>query len=62
MDNKKDFLSGLIKKDAVKQAFGITDRTLLAWAKSGLLPRVKIGKFVYYRVTDLAKLTEGGEA
>ncbi len=61
MENGKDFLSGLIKKAAVKQAFGITDRTLLTWAKSGLLPRVKIGKFIYYRMTDLEKLTKGGK-
>jgi len=56
-----ELLSGLVAKSAVKLSLGVCDRTLARWAKTGYLPRVRIGKGIYYRVTDLAKLTEGGE-
>lgn len=55
-----NIFSGLVTKAAVKLSLGVCDRTLSRWAKTGYLPRVRVGKGIYYRITDLAKLTEGG--
>jgi hypothetical protein len=59
--NHNDNLLGLVPKSDVKLSLGVCDRTLARWAKTGYLPRVRVGKGIYYRVSDLKKLTKGGE-
>jgi len=56
---------GLLSKDEVKvMCGGITDMTLSRWDKSGYLPKTRVGRKIFYRVEDVARITgqKGGQA
>lgn len=61
MTEQQNTAFGLISKSAVKLSLGVSDSTLTRWAKNGTLTRVRVGRKIFYRVTDLAKLMGGGE-
>lgn len=50
--NEDSFLS----PDEVAKMFKVSKVTLWRWATKGILTPIKIGKKVYYRMTDLEKL------
>lgn len=56
---------GLLPKDEVAALCGgVTDMTLARWDKSGYLPKTRIGRRVFYRAEDVARIMgqKGGQA
>ena len=51
----------LLTTAEVMEIFGVTDRTLRRWRRQGLLPCIKLGGSVRYRLADIDRLI-GGEA
>ena len=50
--------NSLITKKEVMQGFNISHTTLWKWEKIGYLIPIKVGKRVYYRRSDIEKLTK----
>lgn len=50
--------SSLITKKEAMQGFNVSHTTLWKWQKTGYLTPVKVGKRVYYRRSDIEKLTK----
>jgi excisionase family DNA binding protein len=46
----------LYTADEVAELFGCGRRTVMSWASSGLLPRVRVGGITRYRAEDLERL------
>ena len=50
---------GLISTKKVMEMLGVTDATLWRWDKQGILKKVRIGNRVYYRRSDIMRITDG---
>ena len=48
----------LLTPKEVRTLFGVTDKTLHVWSKTGFLPRVRIGGVVRYRRTDVERAAQ----
>lgn len=53
-DDNKDLLT----PKEVRTLFGVTDKTLHCWGKSGFLPRLRIGGVVRYRRSDVERAAQ----
>ena len=53
-DDKKELLT----PKEVRALFGVTDKTLHVWNKSGFLPRIRIGGVVRYRRADVERAAQ----
>jgi DNA-binding transcriptional MerR regulator len=42
----------------VRAMFGVTDKTLFVWNKTGFLPRIRIGGVVRYRRADVERAAQ----
>lgn len=58
MNGEKAGDTDLIPKAEVKALFGVGERALWNWNNTGYLKTVKIGKKVYYRKSDIEKLSK----
>ena len=58
MNREKADNTELIPKAEVKQLLGVGERALWNWNKTGYLKIVKVGKKVYYRKSDIEKLSK----
>lgn len=50
--------NSLVTKKEAMQGFNVSHTTLWKWQKCGYLVPVKVGKRVYYRRTDIERLTK----
>ena len=48
----------LLTPKEVRALFGVTDKTLHVWHKSGFLPRIRIGGVVRYRRADVERAAQ----
>ena len=48
----------LLTPKEVRALFGVTDKTLHVWNKSGFLPRIRIGGVVRYRRADVERAAQ----
>ena len=48
----------LLTPKEVRTLFGVTDKTLHVWGKTGFLPRIRIGGVVRYRRADVEKAAQ----
>jgi len=48
----------LLTPKEVRALFGVTDKTLHVWSKTGFLPRIRIGGVVRYRRADVERATQ----
>lgn len=48
----------LLTPKEVRTLFGVTDKTLHVWSKSGFLPRLRIGGVVRYRRADVERAAQ----
>ena len=48
----------LLTPKEVRALFGVTDKTLHVWSKTGFLPRVRIGGVVRYRREDVERAAQ----
>lgn len=48
-----------LSPDEAAEKVGVTPITLWRWEKKGVLPRIKIGNKVRYRLSDVQKMMEG---
>lgn len=55
-DDRKD--DGLLTAKEVRAIFGVTDKTLHVWHKTGFLERVRIGGVVRYRREDVERAAQ----
>ena len=55
-DDRKD--DGLLTSKEVRGIFGVTDKTLHVWNKTGFLPRIRIGGVVRYRRDDVERAAQ----
>lgn len=53
-DDKKELLT----PKEVRTLFGVTDKTLHVWNKTGFLPRIRIGGVVRYRRADVERAAQ----
>lgn len=57
-DTSETHAGGLLSKSEVKAMCGnVTDMTLSRWDKSGYLPKTRIGRKIFYRAEDVARIT-----
>lgn len=48
----------LMTPKEVRTLFGVTDKTLHVWSKTGFLPRIRIGGVVRYRRADVERAAQ----
>lgn len=48
----------LMTAKEVRAVFGVTDKTLHVWNKTGFLPRIRIGGVVRYRRADVERAAQ----
>lgn len=48
----------LLTPKEVRTLFGVTDKTLHVWGKTGFLPRIRIGGVVRYRREDVERAAQ----
>lgn len=48
----------LMNAKEVRAMFGVTDKTLHVWNKTGFLPRIRIGGVVRYRRADVERAAQ----
>ena len=48
----------LLTPKEVRALFGVTDKTLHVWGKTGFLPRIRIGGVVRYRRADVERAAQ----
>lgn len=48
----------LLTPKEVRTLFGVTDKTLHVWGKTGFLPRIRIGGVVRYRRADVERAAQ----
>lgn len=48
----------LLTAKEVRGIFGVTDKTLHVWSKTGFLPRLRIGGVVRYRRADVERAAQ----
>ncbi len=48
----------LLTPKEVRTLFGVTDKTLHVWGKTGFLPRIRIGGVVRYRCADVERAAQ----
>ncbi len=48
----------LLTPKEVRTLFGVTDKTLHVWGKTGFLPRIRIGGVVRYRRADVEQAAQ----
>ena len=48
----------LLTPKEVRTLFGVTDKTLHVWHKTGFLPRIRIGGVVRYRKEDVQRAAQ----
>lgn len=53
-DDEKELLT----PKEVRAMFGVTDKTLHVWNKTGFLPRIRIGGVVRYRRADVERAAQ----
>lgn len=53
-DDEKELLT----PKEVRTLFGVTDKTLHVWNKTGFLPRIRIGGVVRYRRADVERAAQ----
>lgn len=51
--------SNLIKREATAQRLGVDVSTLWRWEKSGYLKPVRIGRNIYYKISDIEARERG---
>jgi predicted DNA-binding transcriptional regulator AlpA len=56
--SSKDDDKELLTPKEVRTLFGVTDKTLHVWGKTGFLPRIKIGGVVRYRRADVERAVQ----
>lgn len=48
----------LLTAKEVRGIFGVTDKTLFCWNKTGFLPRLRIGGVIRYRKADVMRAAQ----
>lgn len=48
----------LLTPKEVRTLFGVTDKTLHVWGKTGFLPRIKVGGCIRYHRADVARAAQ----
>ena len=48
----------LLTPKEVRTLFGVTDKTLHVWGKTGFLPRIKVGGCIRYHRSDVARAAQ----
>ena len=48
----------LMTAKEVRELFGVTDKTLHVWHKTGFLPRIRIGGVVRYQCADVERAAQ----
>ena len=56
--SSKDDDKELLTPKEVRTLFGVTDKTLHVWGKTGFLPRIRIGGVVRYRRADVERAAQ----